>query len=138
MPITPCFFSGPPTAATAKKPRRTWLNLTKKYQSKGVKVFAVCTGVVTSKDDSNTVEKVHESCWKGVEEKEFNDNLFYNYYDPYIRSRYKMLYDIQTTPQIFILDRKHEILMKRIGAEQLGEVMEQVMKFQADKKNQGH
>jgi thiol-disulfide isomerase/thioredoxin len=121
-----------------KKAAPHMVEFAKKYQSKGVKVFAVCTGVVTSKDDSNTVEKVHDSCWKSVEEKGFDDNLFYNYYDPYIRSRYKMLYDIQTTPQIFILDRKHEILMKRIGAEQLDEVMEQVMKFQEDKKNQGH
>jgi hypothetical protein len=45
-----------------------------------------------------------------------------------------MLYDVQTTPQIFILNRNHEILMKRIGAEQLGDVMEQVIKFQEEKK----
>jgi len=64
-----------------------------------------------------------------LEEKEFSDDLFFNVYDPYIRSKYKTVYDVQTTPQIFILNRNHEILMKRIGAEQLGEVMEQVMKL---------
>lgn len=106
-----------------------------KFKERGVKVFAVCTGVVTLKEDSNTPEKVHESCWKGMDEKEFNDNLFFNTYDPYIKSRYKTLFDVTTTPQIFILNRNHEILMKRIGAEQLGEVMEQVMKFQEEKKN---
>jgi putative intracellular protease/amidase len=106
----------------------------KKFKDRGVKVFAVCTGVVTSKEDSNTYEKVKESCWKGVEEKAFDDNLFLNTYDPFIKSRYKMLYDVQTTPQIFILNRNHEILMKRIGAEQLGDVMEQVIKFQEEKK----
>ena len=94
------------------------------FQNRGVKVFAVCT----SKGDKG------EECWKGVEEKGFTDELFYNMSDPYLRSKYATLYDVQTTPQIFILDRKHEILMKRIGAEELGKVMEQVMKFQEDKK----
>jgi hypothetical protein len=69
-----------------------------------------------------------------VEEKGFTDFLFLNTYDPYIQSRYKTLYDVRVTPQIFILDRKHEILMKRIGAEELSKVMEQVMQFQEDKK----
>lgn len=117
-----------------KKAAPHMVEFAKKFKDRGVKVFAVCTGVVTAKDDSNTPEKVHDSCWKGLEEKEFSDDLFFNVYDPYIRSRYKMLYDVQTTPQIFILNRNHEILMKRIGSEQLGEVMEQVMKFQEEKK----
>ena len=110
----------------------------KKFKDRGVKLFAVCTGVVTSKEDSNSPEKVHKSCWDSIKEKEFSDEYFYNYYDPYLRSKYKTLYDVQTTPQIFILNRKHEILMKRIGAEQLGDVMEQVMKFQEEKKKQGN
>ncbi|MFN0214747.1 MAG: redoxin domain-containing protein [Saprospiraceae bacterium] len=117
-----------------KKAAPNMVEFAKKFKDKGVKVFAVCTGVVTSKEDSNTPEKVHDSCWKGLAEKEFNDDLFFNTYDPYIRSRYKTLYDVQTTPQIFILNRNHEILMKRIGAEQLSDVMVQVMKFQEEKK----
>ncbi len=120
-----------------KKAAPHMVEFAKKFKDQGVKVFAVCTGVVTSKEESDSPEKVHESCWKGVDEKEFSDDLFFNSYDPYIRSGYKKLYDVQTTPQIFILDRKHEILMKRIGAEQLSEVMEQVIKFQEDKKKQG-
>lgn len=57
-----------------------------------------------------------------------------NMVDPFIRSRYKKLYDVQTTPSIFILDRNHKILMKRIGAEQLDKVMEEVIKFEGEKK----
>jgi thiol-disulfide isomerase/thioredoxin len=117
-----------------KKAAPHMVEFAKKFKDRGVKVFAVCTGVVTTKEDSNTPEKVHEMCWKGVDEKEFNDELFFNSYDPYIRSRYKTLFDVQTTPQVFILNRNHEILMKRISAEQLGDVMEQVMKFQEEKK----
>jgi len=117
-----------------KKAAPKMVEFAKSFKDRGVKVFAVCTGVVTSKEDSNTPEKVHDACWQGVEEKEFSDELFFNGYDPYIRSKYKTLYDVQTTPQIFILNRNHEILMKRIGADQLSEVMEQVIKFQEDKK----
>lgn len=120
-----------------KKAAPHMVEFAKKFKDRGVKVFAVCTGIVTAKEESNTPEKVKDSCWKGIEEKEFSDEYFFNAYDPYIRSKYKTLYDVQTTPQIFILNRNHEILMKRIGAEQLGDVMEQVMKFQEDKKKKG-
>ncbi|MCC6413739.1 MAG: DUF5106 domain-containing protein, partial [Saprospiraceae bacterium] len=90
---------------------------------RGVRVFAICTAVTDKADQ----------CWKSAEEKEFSDEFFLNMYDPYIQSKYKTLYDVKTTPQIFILDRKHEILMKRIGAEQLDSVMEEVIKFQKSK-----
>jgi thiol-disulfide isomerase/thioredoxin len=110
-----------------KKAAPFMVDFAKKYKDKGVTVFAVCTAVM---------EKGAE-CWKGAEEKGFDDNLFLNYYDPYIQSRYKTLYDVQTTPQIFILDRKHEILMKRISADQLDKVLEQIMEIQAAKKKQG-
>lgn len=117
-----------------KKAAPHMVEFAKKFKDRGVKIYAVCTGLVISKEDSNTPEKVHNNCWKGLEEKGFTDDLFFNTYDPYLRSRYKQVYDVQTTPQVFILNRNHEILMKRIGAEQLGEVMEQVMKFQEEKK----
>jgi thiol-disulfide isomerase/thioredoxin len=99
------------------------VDFAKKYKDRGVKVFAMCTAVTDKAND----------CWKGIEEKGFDDNLFLNYYDPYISSRYKTLYDVQTTPQIFILDRKHTILMKRISAEQLDKTMEDVMRFEQEK-----
>ncbi|MBK8557540.1 MAG: hypothetical protein IPL65_18105 [Lewinellaceae bacterium] len=93
-----------------------------------MKILAVCTAVTDKGPE----------CWPSAEEKGFSDVFFINTYDPYIQSRYKTLYDVRTTPQIFILNRQHEILMKRIGAEQLGDVLEQVMQFQEDKKKQGN
>lgn len=100
------------------------VDFAKHFKDRGVKVFNVCTAVTDKGPD----------CWKGVEEKEFSDDLFINTYDPYLQSRYKTLYDVQSTPQIFILDRKHEILMKKVGAEELIKVMEDVMRFQEEKK----
>lgn len=117
-------FFWAPDCGHCKKAAPFLVEFARNFQNRGVKVFAVCTA---------TGDKVGE-CWKGVEEKGFTDDLFLNMTDPYIRSRYKTLYDVQTTPQIFVLDRKHEILMKRISGEELGKVMEQVMKFQEDKK----
>ncbi|MBL7779737.1 MAG: DUF5106 domain-containing protein [Saprospiraceae bacterium] len=120
-------FFWAPDCGHCKKAAPFMVDFAKAYQNRGVKVFAVCTA---------TGEKAGE-CWKGVEEKGFTDDLFMNMQDPFLRSRYKTLYDVQTTPQIFILDRKHEILMKRISAEELNKVMDQVIKFQEDKKKKG-
>jgi thiol-disulfide isomerase/thioredoxin len=92
-----------------------------KFKTRGVKVFNVCTAVTDKGPE----------CWEQIGEKGFQDMI--NTYDPYIQSRYKTLYDVRTTPQVFILNRKHEILMKRISTEQLIEVMEQVMKVEENK-----
>lgn len=120
-------FFWDPECGHCKKSAPFMVEFANKFKDRGVKIFAVCTAVTDKSPE----------CWKSVEEKGFSDLLFLNTWDPYIQSRYKTLYDVKTTPQIFILDRKHEILMKRIGAEQLPQVMEEVMKFQEEKKRQG-
>ena len=117
-------FFWAPDCSHCKKSAPDMVEFAKKFKDRGVKVFAVCTAVTDKGPD----------CWKDLEEKEFSDFLFINTYDPYIQSHYKTLYDVQSTPQIFILDRKHEILIKRIGAEQLSQVMEDVMRFQEERK----
>lgn len=120
-------FFWAPDCSHCKKAAPFMVEFAEKFKDRSVKVFAVCTAVTDKGPE----------CWKGAEEKGFSDFLFLNTYDPYIQSHYKTLYDVQSTPQIFILDRKHEILMKRIGAEQLITVMEEVINFQNEKKKQG-
>ncbi len=120
-------FFWDPECGHCKKAAPFMVDFATKFKDRGVKVFAVCTAVTDKSPE----------CWKSVEEKGFTDFLFLNTYDPYIKSKYKTIYDVRTTPQIFILDRKHEILMKRIAAEQLEKVMEDVMRFQEEKKKQG-
>lgn len=89
-----------------------------KFRDKGVEVFSVCTKLTDKVPD----------CWKMVEEKGLEKLL--NVVDPYHQSRFSVLYDVRTTPQVFILDQKKEILMKRIAIEQLEEVMEELMERQ--------
>lgn len=122
-------FFWAPDCGHCKKAAPFMVEFAEKFKDRGVKVFAVCTFVAKSLE-----EKDAPDCWKGIEEKGFTDDLFMNLYDPFVKSRYKKLYDVQTTPQIFILDRNHKILMKRIGAEQIIKVMEELMKFEAEKK----
>ena len=94
-----------------------------KFREKGVTLFAVC---------SKFTDEVAD-CWKYVDENEINDWM--HTVDPYHRSKFSSLYNIKTTPQIYILDQNKEILSKRIGAEQLEEVMEQLIKMKEEMDN---
>ena len=78
-----------------------------------VKVLATCTYLGT--------DKVPE-CWKYAKEKGFDD--FINTVDPFLISRYKTLYNVETTPQIFILDEDKIIRSKSIEAKQVEEVLD--------------
>lgn len=81
-----------------------------------VKILAVCTYLGT--------DKVPE-CWKYVKEKGFDG--FINTVDPFLISRYKTLYNVETTPQIFILDEDKVIRSKSIEAKQLEEVLDYII-----------
>lgn len=122
-PFTVLFFWDP-ECGICKKSAPFMVDFAKKYKEQGVKVIAICTAVT---------DKAPE-CWKSVEEKGFTDDLFINLNDPFLQSRYKTLYDVRTTPQIYVLDRDKEILVKRIGAEQLLQVMDDIIKFNQERK----
>ena len=91
------------------------------FKDKGVKIVAVCT-----KYTSDVPQ-----CWEYVEEQEVGDWI--HAADPYNISKFDKVYNIKSTPQIYILDDKKEIISKRIGAEQLGEVMEQIIKIKEER-----
>jgi peroxiredoxin len=90
------------------------------YKNKGVKIFAVC---VKFNDEIG-------DCWKYVDENKLDGWI--HTVDPYLKSKFYSLYNVKTTPQIFILDKDKKIISKGIGAPQLKEVMEKIMEF--DKK----
>jgi thiol-disulfide isomerase/thioredoxin len=86
------------------------------YKDKGVEILAICTK--TGADIS--------SCWSTIKERGMD--IWVNAADQYLRNRYKTVYDVKTTPQIFILDKDKKILVKKIAGEDLTSVMEEVLK----------
>ncbi len=82
------------------------------YKNKGVEVFSICTK--TYKD--------YQSCLDFVKEKDLGRMM--NVADPYLRSKFPVIYDIKSTPVIFLLDKNKKIIAKKLAAEQLGEVID--------------
>lgn len=113
-----------PECGHCKKAAPKVVEFYEKFKDKGVTIFSIC---------GKFTDEV-QSCWDTIEEKGFEN--FMNVVDPYHRSKYKVLYNIKSTPQIFILDKDKEIIMKRIGAEQLSEVMDQIILQEQKEMNQ--
>lgn len=94
-----------------------------KFKDKGVQIMAVCV---------KFTEEVPE-CWEYIEDNEITDWL--HTVDPYHRSRFSVVYDIKSTPQIYVLDRNKEILSKKIDAEQLEELMNHILEQEDNASN---
>ncbi len=86
-----------------------------KYSPKGIEIFAICTKVT----------KDVPKCWETIKERKMGK--WVNVVDPYLLSKYKTIYDIRTTPRVFILDKDKKIISKGIAGEQLEEVMEKFL-----------
>ena len=127
-PITVLFFWDP-DCSHCKKSMPDMVKFAKDYKAKGVGVFAICTKLVTRDEQGNLSLKEVNKCWDSVKER--NMDVFFNTVDPYHRSRYKTIYDIRSTPQIYVLDEDKTILSKRIGAEQLPEVIDFILEKKA-------
>jgi peroxiredoxin len=88
-----------------------------KYKDKGVAVMAITSHGEEAKWRKYIKEnKLH---WINVRDTG-------PYYD------FKKIYDIYSTPVIYILDEKKEIIAKRIGVEQIEEVMDSLLKIKRD------
>jgi len=119
-------FFWDPDCGHCKKATPKMLEFYEKFHSRGVEIFGICTKLVEKDKDGKWTTEGMKECWDYTEEK--GTNLWLNTVDPYHRSRYKSVYDIRTTPQIYVLDKHKEIILKKVGAEQLSEVMEQILK----------
>jgi hypothetical protein len=108
-------FFWDPDCGHCKKSLPMVVDFYDQYHDKGVELFAVCTCL---KDEVG-------KCWEAIDER--NMGAWVNVADPYLRSRFKQIYDIRSTPQIYVLDHDKKIVMKKIGAEKLSEVMEHLM-----------
>ncbi len=101
-----------PDCGHCKKSIPKLVSFYEKYKNQGVEVLAVC---------SKLTDKVPE-CWETTKERGMD--IWINAADPYLRSRYKQVYDVRSTPMIYILDKDKKIVSKRIGSDQLEEVIE--------------
>lgn len=108
-------FFWDPDCGHCKKSMPDVLEFYDKYAPKGVEIFAICTKVT----------KDVPSCWKTIKERKMGSWI--NVVDPFLLSKYKTIYDIRTTPRVFILDKDKKIISKGIAGEQLEEVMEKLM-----------
>ncbi len=112
-----CQKQSPELVAFAKKAKEKNID---------VKIFTTCTYL------NNSSNKMPE-CVKYIQEKGFVD--FINTMDPYLMSRYKQLYNVETTPQIFILDENKIIRSKSIEAKQLEDVVDFIIQEDSLRKN---
>lgn len=119
-PYTVLFFWDP-ECGHCKKATPFVVDFYNEYKDKGVKVLAICT---------KTGDDISE-CWSTVKERGMD--IFVNVADQYLRSRYKSLYDVKTTPQIFILDKDKKILVKKIAGEDMKSVMDELLRTDANK-----
>lgn len=101
------------------------------YKDKGVEVFAVCNKSWERDDAGNVSLKEVEKCWDYIDDNDIG--TWINVVDPFHRSRYKSKYYIQSTPQIFVLDKDKKIISKRIDATQLSDVMDRFMEMEKKK-----
>ena len=76
-----------------------------KYGDQGVKIFAVFT------------QHEKDKWTEFIEEHQLEEWI--NVWDPYNQSNFRDLYDIYSTPVIFVLDENKNIIGKRIGTDQL-------------------
>lgn len=89
-------------------------------KDKGVKMLGVCT-----KGGDKTA-----TCWPAIKEKGMEG--FINTADEY--QRYNRQVRIKSTPKIFILDAKKEIIIKDIPGEELDRVFNEILKFEEEKR----
>ncbi len=112
-------FIWAPDCGHCKKAMPKMIEFYEAYKSKGVEIYSIC---------SKFVNGIPECAEYMGENRGMLDWI--NVIDPYHKSKYKTLYDVETTPQLYILNREKEILLKRVGAEQLAETMDEVIRVE--------
>ena len=110
-----------PDCGHCKKSAPDMVKFSEDYKSKGVTIFSIC-----GKD------KNKEKCMASIEEKNLGGWLNHMAQDN-SELYYRLHYAIKSTPVTYILDKDKMILSKRIGAKQLPEVMDLLIKIDQEK-----
>lgn len=93
------------------------------FKNRGVKILSICT------KQGDEIP----GCWDYIKENEIQDWM--HTVDPY--SLYMLDYNVKTTPQVYVMDKNKKIIMKKIGAEQLADVMDRLIKMDQKKQEEG-
>lgn len=108
-----------PECGHCKKSAPVINDFLKKHKDVSIMVYGIST-VNTEKLD----------VWKKfIQEKNLN---WINVADPYYETNFRKIYDIASTPQIFVLDKNKKIIAKRIGANQLEDFFHNYLKAKED------
>jgi thiol-disulfide isomerase/thioredoxin len=110
-----------PECGHCKKSMPDYEKFYAEWKDKGVEIFSIC-------NRRTEIEK----CWEYIDKEEGRMNWL-NLVDPYLQSRYTTLYDVKTTPKVYILNSEKKILSKGVGAEQLDSVMDQLIEMENKK-----
>ena len=91
----------------------------KSLKAKGFEVFAVCT-------------ETEEAKWlKFIEDNKLD---WINVADLELHNHFRSIYDISSTPVIYILNEKKEIIAKKLGVEQVEDFMDNYIKAEQKRK----
>ena len=91
------------------------------FRDKDVKVVGICTKMGSKFGE----------CWDVVQNLNMK-NFYINLADGRNRSNFHALYNIQSTPQIFVLDKSKKILIKQIPGEKLGEIVGNILENESN------
>jgi len=111
-----------PDCGHCKKIMPDVVSFYEKNKDNGVKMLAVCT-----KGGDKTA-----TCWPAIKEKKMEG--FINTGDTY--QRYNQKVRIPSTPKIFILDEKKEIIIKDIPGEELDRIFNEILSFEEKKRTE--
>ncbi|MCH9822895.1 AhpC/TSA family protein [Salibacteraceae bacterium] len=117
-----------PTCGHCKKSTPKLESFYKDYKSKGIEVFGVCTELET--DGMKTFVKTHKLTFINVSDTpEINKNA-YDYLDKTTVNslNFRTIYDIYSTPQVYVLDKNKKIIAKKLGVEQLADFIDNYSK----------
>jgi len=113
-----------PTCGHCKKSTPKLEKFYQDYKSKGIEVFGVCTELDVA--GMKTFVKTNKLTFINVSDTpEINKNA-YDYLDKTtINSlNFRTIYDIYSTPQVYVLDKDKKIIAKKLGVEQLADFID--------------
>jgi len=93
----------------------------KKHQTDNVMVYAITTSNIEEIQKWKDFIKTHDLDWINVS-------------DLYHQTNFRKIYDVTSTPQVFVLDKNKEIIAKRIGVEQLDGFFHRYLKLEGDER----